>query len=57
LATRTKTRGGLLLEQHRRLDLDDDGYDEPYIVTVDKEAGKVLRIEANFSERDIEWDG
>jgi chaperonin GroES len=48
-------KGRLLLEQHRYLDLDDDGYDEPYIVTVDKEAGKVLRIEANFSERDIEW--
>jgi chaperonin GroES len=46
-----------LLEQQRRMDLDDDGYDEPYIVTVDKEARQVLRVEANFSERDIEWDG
>jgi chaperonin GroES len=46
-----------LLEQQRWLDLDDDGYNEPYIVTVDKEARQVLRVEANFSERDIEWDG
>lgn len=47
----------LLLEQHRWLDLDDDDYDEPYIVTVDKESGKVLRVEANFSTRDITWNG
>jgi chaperonin GroES len=45
----------LLLEQHRWLDLDDDDYDEPYIVTVDKESAKVLRVEANFSTRDITW--
>jgi chaperonin GroES len=47
----------LLLEQHRWIDLDEDGYDEPYIVTVDKEARQVLRVEANFSEDDIEWNG
>lgn len=47
----------LLLEQHRYLDLDEDGYDEPYIVTVDKESRMVFRVESNFSERDIEWDG
>jgi chaperonin GroES len=47
----------LLLEQLRWADLDDDGYDEPYIVTVDKESNKVLRVESNFSPRDIEWDG
>jgi chaperonin GroES len=46
----------LLLEQHRYLDLDEDGYDEPYIVTVDKESGAVLRVESNFSVRDIEWN-
>jgi len=49
-----KTR--LLLEQHRWIDLDEDGAKEPYIVTVDKESTKVLRVEANFSPRDIEWD-
>jgi chaperonin GroES len=45
----------LLLEQYRYADLDEDGYDEPYIVTVDKESREVLRVEANFSPRDIEW--
>jgi chaperonin GroES len=46
----------LFLEQHRWLDLDEDGYDEPYIVTVDKETRTALRVESNFSPRDIEWD-
>lgn len=33
-----------ILEQHRLLDLDDDGYAEPYIVWVCATSGKVLRI-------------
>jgi chaperonin GroES len=36
------------LEQHRYLDLDNDGYKEPYIVTVDKETKKVARIVARI---------
>lgn len=43
----------LLLEQHRFLDLDGDGADEPYIVTVDEATSQVLRIEANFGPDDI----
>lgn len=43
----------LLLEQHRLMDLDGDGVDEPYIVTVDKETSSVLRIEANYSPDEI----
>jgi chaperonin GroES len=39
----------LFLEQHRLLDLDEDGYPEPYIVTVHKETQKVVRIVANYS--------
>lgn len=39
-----------ILEQHCYLDLDDDGYSEPYIVTVHKETCKVLRIFARFAE-------
>jgi chaperonin GroES len=35
-------------EQHRRLDLDDDGYTEPYIVTVHKDSSKVARIVARW---------
>lgn len=36
-----------ILEQHRRLDLDNDGIGEPYIVTVDYDDVKVLRIDKN----------
>lgn len=46
----------LLLEQHRLLDLDDDGVDEPYIVTLDHETAKVLRIEPDFGIDDIHVD-
>lgn len=42
------------LEQHRWEDLDDDGYMEPYIVTVHKETGRVVRIKARYMEADIE---
>ena len=41
------------IEQHRRLDLDDDGYAEPYIVTVHKSSGKVARIVARYDEDSI----
>lgn len=40
----------IFLEQRCLLDLDEDGYAEPYIVTVDYETRKVLRIVANFDE-------
>lgn len=39
----------LLLEQHRLIDLDEDGLEEPYIVTVDHKTQRVLRLEPNFS--------
>jgi chaperonin GroES len=39
-----------LLEQHCYLDLDGDGYKEPYIVTVHKESKQVLRIVNRFKE-------
>jgi chaperonin GroES len=45
-----------ILEQYRRLDLDEDGYKEPYIVTVDYETHRVLRISPNFSVRDVDRD-
>lgn len=38
------------LEQHTWLDLDDDGYKEPYIVVVHKESGKVARISPRFRQ-------
>ena len=43
----------LFLEQHRLLDLDKDGYPEPYIVTVHKETAKVVRIVARFDEEGV----
>lgn len=46
----------LLLEQHRMMDLDEDGLEEPYVVTVDKATARVLRIEANFGPGDIRTD-
>jgi chaperonin GroES len=42
-----------LIEQHTYLDLDDDGYPEPYIVTFHLETAKVLRIAARFDEDKI----
>lgn len=39
----------IFLEQHRLLDLDGDGYPEPYVVTVHKASEKVCRIKANWS--------
>lgn len=36
------------IEQHRRWDLDDDGYPEPYIVTVARDSGKLARIKAAY---------
>lgn len=41
------------LEQHRRLDLDGDGYAEPYIVTTHKETSQVCRIISNYEIEDI----
>jgi len=38
----------LFLEQHCWLDLDDDGYDEPYIVTVHEESEQVCRVVARY---------
>lgn len=43
-----------LIEYHGYLDLDEDGYEEPYIVTVHKDSAKVLRIVARFDEENIE---
>lgn len=43
----------ILLEQHRFLDLDNDGYPEPYIVTVHETERKVLRITPCFDLEDV----
>ncbi len=41
-------------EQCCWLDLDEDGYEEPYIVTFEKETMKVVRILANYDDKSIE---
>jgi chaperonin GroES len=43
----------LILEYHGFYDLDEDGYEEPYIITVDHLSKKVLRIVARFDKRGI----
>ena len=43
-----------VLEQHRYLDLDGDGYEEPYIVLVDLDLRTVLRVVARFDAEDVE---
>jgi chaperonin GroES len=40
------------LEQHRLIDLDDDGYAEPYVVTLTRE-GKIVRITAAFTPETV----
>jgi len=43
----------IFLEQHRRYDLDGDGYAEPYVVTVHKSSAQVVRITARYDEDSI----
>ena len=42
-----------LVEQSCWLDLDEDGYSEPYAVTFDEQTGKVVRILARYYKNDI----
>ncbi len=45
------------LEQHCLLDLDDDGYAEPYIVTIEEGSKQVVRICARFERmEDVEFN-
>lgn len=41
------------IEQHRMLDLDEDGYPEPYIVTIHKDTAKVARIVARYESTSV----
>lgn len=45
-----------LLEQHTFLDLDKDGYAEPYVVLVEKQSREVLRITARYDAEDVLMD-
>ena len=55
-ATDDKDAPRTILEQHRFIDLDGDGYAEPYCVTADFTSKKVLRIFASFTAKDVETD-
>ncbi len=46
-----------ILEQHCYLDLDGDGYKEPYAVTVHKGSGEVLRISHRFKSIEKNKEG
>ena len=42
------------IEQHRWIDLDNDGFKEPYLVTVHYDTGTVMRISPNFRMEDVQ---
>jgi chaperonin GroES len=50
---RDDTTPFVILEQHTFLDLDDDGYQEPYVVTFEEGSRKVLRIVARYDSDGI----
>lgn len=43
----------VMLECHTWHDLDDDGYEEPYIITIDETSGKVFRIAPRYKEEGV----
>lgn len=45
-----------MLEQYRLDDLDEDGIEEPYIVTVERDSGKVMRVEPGWTNQRVEND-
>lgn len=46
----------MFIEQHTRLDLDEDGYPEPYIVTVHVETEKVVSVAADYTLDDVRFE-
>ena len=48
-----KTTPYVILEQHTYWDLDEDGYEEPYIITIEEQSKKVLRIVARWDSDGI----
>lgn len=45
----------LILEQHCNIDIDGDGYKEPYLVVVDYGSRKVLRIVPRFEDANVKY--
>ena len=46
----------IVLEMHCLLDLDEDGYQEPYIVHIHEDSEKILRIFPRFTQEDIMYN-
>jgi chaperonin GroES len=46
-----------IYETHCLLDLDNDGYLEPYVATIRASDGKIRRLVANYGDGDIEMEG
>jgi chaperonin GroES len=46
----------VFLEQHRWWDLDGDGYQEPYVITVHKETAQIVRITARYGIDDVQFN-
>lgn len=46
----------VFLEQHTWIDLDEDGYKEPYIVVVHRETQDVMRITARFNPDSVKYN-
>lgn len=42
-----------IIEQHTYYDLDDDGYEEPLIITFDRNTGKILRVAIRYYLEDV----
>jgi chaperonin GroES len=47
----------MLLEQHTFYDLDEDGYPEPYVILIEEQSKKVLRITPRFAKDSIKAEG
>lgn len=43
----------ILLECHCYWDFDDDGYDEPYVITIEERSQKVLRIVPRYNKKSV----
>lgn len=46
-----------ILEQHCFIDLDEDGYAEPYIVLMEKESKEILRITPRYAKDSVKVEG